>query len=68
MANNSDDLYDLSDLDIFYYYYICQKEEKLIPSISEETKNLLDYFKIKENKKYIFLQYVIKRKKENKSA
>ena len=45
--DNSDNIY------IFKLLYVYFKEKKLIPSISEETKNLLDYFK-NENKKLQF--------------
>ena len=36
----------LSDDDIINYLYICHKNKKLIPEPSEETYNLVNYFKI----------------------
>ena len=40
----------LDDDDVFNYLYICHKEHKLIPLPSEETYNLLNYFKTEKNK------------------
>ena len=49
--DNNDNIYELKSLDILYYFYYCHKKNLLIPPISNETTNLLDYFKNKKQSK-----------------
>ena len=49
-GNNDNNLDDLSASFIIKFLYIYFKEKKLIPSKSEETKKLLDYFSSKKKR------------------
>ena len=66
-GNNDNNLDDLSASFIIKFLYIYFKEKKLIPSKSEETKKLLDYFSSKkksfkfEKKKYFKKKYAIRK-------
>jgi len=54
-GNNNNDIDAFNACDIIKIIYIYQKEKKFIPPLSEETNNLLNYFKEKkvQKKKYI---------------
>ena len=48
--NNNDNIEDINPSYIIKLLYIYQKENKLLPQLSEETIDLLNYFKIKKKK------------------
>ena len=48
--NSNDNIEDINPSYIIKLLYIYQKENKLLPQLSEETIDLLNYFKIKKNK------------------
>ena len=53
--NNDNDFNTFNACDIIKILYIYQKEKKFIPPLSEETNNLLNYFREKKVRKKIYI-------------
>ena len=59
-SDDEKDINNIEDLSPFYILkilYICHKEKKLIPPLSKETQNLINYFQTKRRKKSFSINY-----------
>ena len=59
-SDDEKDINNIEDLSPFYILkilYICHQEKKLIPPLSKETQNLINYFQTKRRKKSFSINY-----------